>query len=82
MEKKYFFRTKEELNNKIFRRSIYAIKEIPKGSKFTKNNIKIIRPGYGISPLNYFKLIKNGKSSILIKKETALKWKMIKMKND
>ncbi len=77
--KKYFFRTKEEMNNKIFRRSIYAIKEIPKGTKFTKKNIKIIRPGYGVSPLNYFNLINNGKSKVLIKKETALKSRMIKM---
>jgi pseudaminic acid synthase len=77
--KKFFFRTKKELNNKIFRRSIYSIREIPKGKKFSKNNIKIIRPGYGISPLNYYNLIKNGKSKFLIKKDTALKIKMIKM---
>ena len=67
------------MSNKIFRRSIYAIKEIPRGSKFSKKNIKIIRPGYGVSPLNYFNLISNGKSKVLIKKETALKSRMIKM---
>lgn len=78
--KDYFFRSKEETSNKIFRRSIYAITDIQKGEKFSKNNIKIIRPGYGISPLNYFNLIKNGKSLLSIKKETPLKWGMIKIK--
>jgi pseudaminic acid synthase len=77
--KDHFFRTKEEINNKVFRRSIYAVREIPRGTKFSKKNIKIIRPGYGISPLNYFNLINNGKSNVLIKKETALKFSMIKM---
>ena len=80
--KKLFFRTKKELDNKIFRRSIYAVKEIPKGTNFSKKNIKIIRPGYGISPLNYFNLIKHGKSNVLIKEDTALKLGMIKMKNN
>lgn len=77
--KDHFFRTKKEINNKVFRRSIYAVREIPKGTKFSKKNIKIIRPGYGISPLNYFNLINNGKSNVLIKKETALKFSMIKI---
>ena len=38
------------------RRSIYVIKDILKGQKIDKNNIKIIRPGYGLSPI-YFKKI-------------------------
>lgn len=38
------------LANVKFRRSIYAVKDIKKGEKLTKDNIKIIRPGYGISP--------------------------------
>ena len=80
--KKFFFRTQKELKNKIFKRSIYSIRDIPKGAKFSKKNIKIIRPGYGISPLNYYDIIKNGKSNFLIKKETALKIRMIKMKNN
>ncbi len=79
--KQYFYRSKNEVSNKIFRRSIYAVNNIPKGTKFSKNNIKIIRPGYGISPLNYFNLINDGRSSVSIKKNTALKWKYIKIKN-
>ena len=53
-----FTRSKEEMKNIIFRRSIFAIQNIKKGEKFTKKNIKIIRPGYGLSPKNYYSLIK------------------------
>jgi len=70
--KNYFFRTKSEFKNKIFRRSIYAIKNIKKGEKFTQDNLKVIRPGYGLEPIYYEKLI-NKKSPISILKETSLK---------
>ena len=53
--------TKGEQLIRRYRRSIYASKNIKKGEKFSKNNIKIIRPGLGLSPNNYKKLI--GKSS-------------------
>lgn len=56
-----FFRTKDELKNFIFRRSIFAQKDIKKGEKFTKINLTIVRPGDGCSPIYFEKLI--GKKS-------------------
>ena len=60
-----------------FRRSIYCSSNIFKGEKFTKNNIKIIRPGFGIEP-KYFEKILGKFSKKNIKFATALKWKHIK----
>ncbi|QEY20489.1 MULTISPECIES: pseudaminic acid synthase [unclassified Psychrobacillus] len=40
-----------------FRRSIYVAKDINSGEKFTKENIKIVRPGYGLEPKYYEKII-------------------------
>ncbi len=50
MGKKNFYRTKNELKNIKFQRSIYVIKKIKKGEKFSSKNIRRIRPGYSLSP--------------------------------
>lgn len=39
-----------EKENLKFRRSLYVIENINKGNLLTKNNIKSIRPGYGMHP--------------------------------
>ena len=44
-------------NIKIARNSIVAAKNIKKGEKFTIRNLAIKRPGSGISPMNFFKVI-------------------------
>jgi pseudaminic acid synthase len=77
MGKKYFFRNKSENQSLQFRRSIYAISDIKKGEKFTKKNIRIIRPGFGVQPLYFEKLI-NKTSPIDIKRETPLKKLLLK----
>jgi pseudaminic acid synthase len=71
MGKKYFFRDKSENQNLQFRRSIYAVSNIKKGEKFTKKNIMVIRPGYGVDPVYFEKLI-NKKSPFDIKRETPI----------
>ncbi|MGY4688931.1 pseudaminic acid synthase [Salibacterium sp. K-3] len=53
--------TKAEENSLKFRRSIYAAKDIKQGEPFTKENIRVIRPGYGMQPKYYKELL--GKSS-------------------
>ena len=68
MGKKYFFRNKSENQSLQFRRSIYAISDIKKGEKFTRKNIRIIRPGFGVQPVYFEKLI-NKKSPFYIKSE-------------
>jgi len=55
--KNNFFRNKSENKSKLFRRSIFVIKDIQKGQKFTKKNIKRIRPGNGLEPRLYEGLI-------------------------
>jgi pseudaminic acid synthase len=77
MGKKYFFRNKSENQSLQFRRSIYAISDIKKGEKFTKKNLRIIRPGYGVQPVYFEKLI-NKRSPINIKSETPLKKLLLK----
>lgn len=55
--KNFFYRNQNELNYKKFRRSIYVSKNIKKGEKFSRSNIKIVRPAYGVDPVHFEKLI-------------------------
>ena len=75
--KNFFYRNKSEDKSKIFRRSIFAIKNIKKGDKFSKNNIRVIRPGHGVEP-KYFNKILNKKSPINILKYEPIKSLVIK----
>ena len=77
MGKNYFFRNKSENHSLQFRRSIYAVCDIKKGEKFNKSNIRVIRPGFGIAPLYFEKLI-NKKSTYNIKRGTPLKKILLK----
>ena len=74
--KKTFHRNKSEEKSKIYRRSIFATKNIKKGEKFTKNNIKVIRPGFGIAPKYYDKIL-NKKSPMNVKEANPITKKII-----
>ena len=40
----------QEKSSMVFRRSIFAVKDIAKGEELTRENTRIIRPGYGLKP--------------------------------
>jgi len=45
--------TDEERDSIIFRKSIFVVKDIKKGEEITKDNVRVIRPGYGLQPKYY-----------------------------
>lgn len=61
-----FTRSKSEQKNLFLRRSIFAIKKIEKGEKFTIKNIKCLRPAVGLEP-SYFKNLLKKKNSQKLK---------------
>ena len=64
--------------NKIFQRSIYAIKNIKKGEYFNDENIKTFRPSLGLSA-EFFLSIIGKKSPQNIEKNKPLPKKIIKI---
>ena len=75
-------------NNKIYitqnekkliflKRSIYVSKNVEKDNIVNKNNVKIIRPGYGLHPKFYKKVLKK-RFNKSFKKGTPLKLSMLK----
>ena len=59
------------------RRSIYVVKDINKGEKITKKNIRIIRPGKGLAP-KYFEEILGRETNQNLKEGTAFTWEFLK----
>jgi sialic acid synthase SpsE len=64
---------KSEIQTRVIqRRSIFTIKEIPKGEKFTKDNIDCLRPCIGLPASDYVKII-NKKAKNTLKPFHAIK---------
>ena len=68
--------TEAEKPSITFRRSLYIVKDLKAGDILTKENVRAIRPGLGLSPKNLDEVLgKKIKSSV--KMGTALAWSMI-----
>ena len=67
---KDFSQSLHETKNKKLKRSIYIIKNINSGDKFSKKNIGIIRPGNGLNTEHFEKLIGKKKQKKTYKRHT------------
>ncbi|MGE5452534.1 MAG: pseudaminic acid synthase [Acidobacteriota bacterium] len=72
----YSLKTSEEANLK-YRRSLYFVQDLPAGALITKDSIKSIRPGYGLSP-KYFDSVIGKKLSKTVRWGQPLTWDLFK----
>jgi len=72
-------RPDSEKSNKKFRRSIYFVKNLPKGHILESNDIKRIRPGYGLDPKYFYEII-GKRLTKNVRYAEAVTWDAIKMK--
>lgn len=68
--------TEGEKKSKVFRRSLFVVKDINKGEIFTEESLKSIRPANGLSP-KYITTILGRTAKKTIKKGTPLSWELI-----
>jgi N-acetylneuraminate synthase len=65
-----------ERANTVFRRSLYAIQDIPAGSVITPAHVRSIRPGYGLAPKHLDSVI-GARARQDISRGQAIQWDMI-----
>ncbi len=64
------------MQNRLFARSLFVVKDIKKGEILTKENIKSIRPGYGLHP-KHLKTVLGKIIKVDTKKGTPLSWELL-----
>jgi len=69
-------RKESERQNVIFRRSLYVVRDIAAGETMTAENVRSIRPGYGLAP-KHLPAVLGRKVRAPLKRGTALKWEHI-----
>lgn len=67
---------KKEVKNIIFRKSLFVVADMKKGEKFTKNNVRSIRPSYGLVPKELPNVL-GRKAAEDIKRGIPLSWNLI-----
>ena len=66
---------KKESSSKKFRKSLFVVKDIKKGEVFNEENLRPIRPGYGLHTKYYEEVI--GKECKMdVEKGEPLNWEM------
>ena len=68
--------TRKQQESKVFRRSLFAVKDIKAGEKFTADNVRSIRPGHGLPPKFLPQIL--GRTAVCdISRGTPLSWDIV-----
>jgi N-acetylneuraminate synthase len=71
----YGLKPSEEAS-RVFRRSLFIVKDVPKGEPLTAENVRSIRPGHGMSPRHLSEIIGRIASEDL-ERGTPLQWRHV-----
>ena len=67
---------KAEENSLRYKRSVYVVEDLKEGELFTKENLRVIRPGDGLAP-KYYEKILGRRASRSIKRATPMSWDLL-----
>lgn len=66
----------QEARSRVFRRSLFVVKDMKEGEIFTEENVRSIRPGYGLHP-RHLKDVLGRRAARDTKRGTPLSWDLI-----
>lgn len=65
-----------EKKSMIFRRSIYVVEDMKAGDVLSEENIRCIRPGFGLAP-KYLNMLLGRRVNQVVKRGTAFRWDLL-----
>ena len=68
--------SEQEAKSHVFRRSLFVVKDMKAGEVFTEENVRSIRPGYGLHP-HHLKDVLSRRAAQDIQRGTPLNWRLI-----
>lgn len=68
--------TEGERKSRVFRRSLFAVRDIKAGDAFTEDNVRSIRPANGLHPRHYDEVL-GGRAARDIERGTPLSWELV-----
>jgi len=68
--------TEDEKSSTVFRRSLYIAKDMKEGEVMSNENLRVVRPGMGLSP-KYYETLLGKKVNRDLKKGTAVSWDIL-----
>lgn len=68
--------TEKMKRSREFSRSLFVVKDMEAGEVFTEENVKSIRPGYGLHP-KYLKILLGKRVKEDVKKGTPVSWELL-----
>ncbi len=68
--------TENDLRNRAFRRSLFVVADIAAGELLTADNVRSIRPGYGLEPKHYRSVL-GKRARQAISRGTPLAWDLL-----
>jgi N-acetylneuraminate synthase len=68
--------SEREAESRVFRRSLFVVKDMKAGEVFTEENVRSIRPGHGLHP-RYLKEVLGRRATQDISAGTPLTWSMV-----
>jgi pseudaminic acid synthase len=62
--------------SRVFRRSLFVVRDMKAGEAFTQENVRSIRPGHGLPPKHLPEVV-GGRAAADISMGTPLRWELI-----